>query len=277
MSTQWYYTENGQQQGPVSAQELRAYADSGRLRPTDLVWREGMANWVEAQKVKGLLPAAPTLSLQPETPPPSAPSASSYIQAAASPYEAPAMETQTYGQRQDGYNFSRWPVKPANFWLYLGLFLAGLLLMVAWGVSLEDPEQISTGNFALMGLGLVLLIAAGVLGFIYLYRAWYMIQDGHNTRTTPGKAVGFLFIPLFNLYWMFIAYWGWSKDYHDFIDEHSLHDAPRVNENLFLAAAILNIVGGLITILAIASLIVWFIIIYQMCTAINYFAKQSQN
>jgi hypothetical protein len=38
-----------------------------------------------------------------------------------------------------------------------------------------------------------------------LYRAWKCLQPGGLARTTPGKAIGFLFIPFFNLYWIFQA------------------------------------------------------------------------
>ena len=44
---------------------------------------------------------------------------------------------------------------------------------------------------------------------------WAAIQDGY-ARTTPGKAIGFMFIPFFNIYWMFQAIWGYSKDYNNF-------------------------------------------------------------
>ncbi|MDO5687468.1 MAG: DUF4339 domain-containing protein [Neisseria sp.] len=281
MSTQWYYTENGQQQGPVGAQELRARAESGRLLPTDLVWREGMENWVEARRVKGLLPAAPPaapaaspLSLQPDTAP-------NVPAPAVSPYDAPAMHTQTYGQSEQGYAFSEAPVKPANFWLYFGLYLGGFILAViglGMGMTEEDPSGLSgsSGSLMILLLGVVALVVGFVLYCIYIYRAWFMIQSGRSTRTTPGKAVGFLFIPFFNLYWVFIALHGWSKDYHDFLDEHALYEAPRVNENLFLAAAILTVVGGFINALAFISIIVTFVAMYQMCKAINYFAAQSQ-
>jgi uncharacterized protein (TIGR00266 family) len=64
---EWYYLENGQQQGPVSGAELKRLAQAGQLQPTDLVWKEGMANWSEASGVSGLFgpsavapPPAPT-------------------------------------------------------------------------------------------------------------------------------------------------------------------------------------------------------------------------
>lgn len=55
MSSQWYYTERGQQRGPVSGEELKSRAASGSLCPDDLVWKEGMAEWAPARKVRGLL------------------------------------------------------------------------------------------------------------------------------------------------------------------------------------------------------------------------------
>ncbi len=66
---QWYYSKNNKQQGPVSAEQLKQLAASGQLQPSDLVWKEGMGQWVEASRIKGLFvaPAAPPL---PTSPPP---------------------------------------------------------------------------------------------------------------------------------------------------------------------------------------------------------------
>ena len=57
MTQQWFYSKHGQQQGPVSSEQLKQLAASGQLQPTDLVWKDGMGQWVEARKVKGLFPA----------------------------------------------------------------------------------------------------------------------------------------------------------------------------------------------------------------------------
>jgi hypothetical protein len=65
METQWYYTDQGQRLGPVSPEQLKQLATSGRLRPSDMVWKQGMAQWVAANQIKGLFSAA-----TPETPPP---------------------------------------------------------------------------------------------------------------------------------------------------------------------------------------------------------------
>ena len=41
----FYYSLNGQQQGPVSEDQLRQMVATGVLTPDTLVWREGMAEW----------------------------------------------------------------------------------------------------------------------------------------------------------------------------------------------------------------------------------------
>ena len=51
---EWFYAQEGRQLGPISPEELRRLADAGELATTDLVWREGLAEWVPAIRVKGL-------------------------------------------------------------------------------------------------------------------------------------------------------------------------------------------------------------------------------
>lgn len=52
--TEWFYTRGSKRFGPVSATELRQLADHGELAAEELVWREGMEQWVPARRVKGL-------------------------------------------------------------------------------------------------------------------------------------------------------------------------------------------------------------------------------
>lgn len=54
MPAEWYYTSNKQQMGPVSWEELQQLATSGLLKPQDLVWTDGMGDWVKASKQAGL-------------------------------------------------------------------------------------------------------------------------------------------------------------------------------------------------------------------------------
>lgn len=54
------------------------------------------------------------------------------------------------------------------------------------------------------------LIANVVFLCVLLYRYWNLVQT-EPCSITPGKAVGFLFIPFFSLYWIFVSFWGLGK------------------------------------------------------------------
>jgi hypothetical protein len=70
MAQDWYYSQNGQRHGPVTGADLKQLAVSGKLQPTDHVWKEGMDRWAAARSVKGLFPAgdAPVVTMAPPPP-----------------------------------------------------------------------------------------------------------------------------------------------------------------------------------------------------------------
>lgn len=64
-----------------------------------------------------------------------------------------------------------------------------------------------------MILGLAASIPTAVFHALILHRGWKSVQDG-GAATTPGKAVGYCFIPFFNLYWIFVAHVGLMKEFN---------------------------------------------------------------
>lgn len=56
MPEMWYYTTEGKQMDPVSMRELKRLVGDGILKPTDMVWKDGMARWIRASSVKELFP-----------------------------------------------------------------------------------------------------------------------------------------------------------------------------------------------------------------------------
>ena len=54
----YFVGKNGQQTGPFSVEQLREMAASGQLNGTDLVWREGMAEWQPASTLPGVFQGA---------------------------------------------------------------------------------------------------------------------------------------------------------------------------------------------------------------------------
>lgn len=64
--TQWYYSKDGLQQGPVPENELLQKIRGGEIAGNNLVWREGMAEWVPLSRVPELmgqpLPGTPSVN-----------------------------------------------------------------------------------------------------------------------------------------------------------------------------------------------------------------------
>ena len=142
---------------------------------------------------------------------------------------------------------------PAPTKASLGLLLAPLisgavLVVLAARVVLTAPSSQSfvtrlLENFFLCFPACALLIWALVLICIYLYRAWRLIQPG-NVRTTPGKAIGFWFIPGFGFYWVFVLFVGLANDWNRVMAAHpNLQQGPRLNSGLALAFCIGSFFG----------------------------------
>ena len=70
----WFYSNGTDQNGPVTSADIRALALSGKIKPSDLLWKEGMADWVAASNVENLVfkpsatpPPLPRHQPEPET------------------------------------------------------------------------------------------------------------------------------------------------------------------------------------------------------------------
>lgn len=108
-------------------------------------------------------------------------------------------------------------------------------------------------------------IASMVLFYVILYRAWGLIQDGY-ARTTPGKAIGFCFIPFYNFYWMFEAIPGLVKDMNNFIARRNL-PIQRMDPGLATAYCVLSLVSiipyvGYVT--AVAAFVIQIILLKKI-------------
>jgi uncharacterized RDD family membrane protein YckC len=57
---EWFYARTGQQFGPVNFDALVTLLQQTQLQPTDLVWREGMPEWLPASAVPELAPHIPS-------------------------------------------------------------------------------------------------------------------------------------------------------------------------------------------------------------------------
>jgi hypothetical protein len=81
----------------------------------------------------------------------------------------------------------------------------------------------------------VFLVCSVAIELALYYKMWAAIQDGQAT-ISPAKAIGFLFIPVFNIYWALLMLTGFAEDYNAFIQRRSVKtkDLPM---SLFLIYA----------------------------------------
>ncbi|WP_315781170.1 MULTISPECIES: DUF4339 domain-containing protein [unclassified Bradyrhizobium] len=58
----WYYAEQGQQQGPISEDELRDLIARSVVTAETLLWSDGMAGWEKAGRIPGLMSGGPSIA-----------------------------------------------------------------------------------------------------------------------------------------------------------------------------------------------------------------------
>jgi len=170
----------------------------------------------------------------------------------------------------------------------IGLSVLALVVLIVMFVRLVDLGAMrrgiifSQGEMAQLVMELVteliievilfvlLSVALSVIYLTLVYKMWDSVQDG-NARTSPGKAVGFLFIPFFQFYWFFQVWWGFAKDYNGYVRRHSLR-VPELSEGLFLTFNILPFLSW-VPFLGWAGVIVdnilFFVIVASICDAVN--------
>jgi hypothetical protein len=99
--------------------------------------------------------------------------------------------------------------KPSKFphkwlWLFpvLGLFVFGTIF--------RDPSYV-----------IVFRISFIFYILCFTYHLWERIQDD-VTEITPGRAIGFLFIPFFNIAWLFKVWAGYASELNAFRERYGL-------------------------------------------------------
>ena len=125
------------------------------------------------------------------------------------------------------------------------------------------------------GIAIIPYLFAVVVWLILIFKMWTFLPKDY-ARTTPIKAVGFLFIPFYNIYWIFQAVWGFSKDFNQYITSKALN-VPLLQTNLFLVFTIIWLLTGLLSwglyevafFLDIAIAIILPIMVSNICDGLN--------
>jgi len=172
---------------------------------------------------------------------------------------------------------------PLNRHLYFWMILSSVILSLVLGVSalgyfIASLPYFSSGEEEVILALLLLLFVVSVPGIVFwlilLYKAWKALQP-FGARTTPGQAVGFLFIPFFNLYWQFVAYRGLALDFNRIADQRAGAYAPRINPGIPLTMCILSCCSWLPYIGMLAAMaggVLFLIFVWQVARGVSALA-----
>ncbi len=115
------------------------------------------------------------------------------------------------------------------------------------------------GIFWFLILLIIPLLALQVLYLVETYRMWDVINDG-KSRMTPGKAIGYLFIPVYAIYWMFQV-WSFPADYNAYVNRYHLQNkVPPLDNNLHQLVPILLITSVFIIPIPILMIVFYFVL-----------------
>lgn len=171
--------QDGTQTGPFEISTLRNMLRQGKAQSSDYIWTEGMDNW---EPIHHLIKNTDETDFKANSafPPP------------------------------PGNNHS-FDVEEVDKKAKKGLGWFMMAYVIASKFSIQGEIK---GNDTMSVVGGVLLLGLMIYVIMKLYEAWKYIQPlsclitSREPIPSPQKAIGFLFIPIFNFYWAFTAWPG---------------------------------------------------------------------
>ncbi len=160
--------------------------------------------------------------------------------------------------------------------IFIVMFLLGLFLVFN---SIFIPEGKEGFALTMVVSGIVILILADIYFLVILFRIWrFAITESRRlgllpSIKTPGRAVGFLFIPIFSWYWGFKAFGELAKNLNSIAKAKDKN--ITMSEGIGMSLAILNILSIFPYIGFIALIITCILIPIFLNQAINMCKKLS--
>ncbi|MCE1197383.1 MAG: DUF4339 domain-containing protein [Marinilabiliales bacterium] len=252
MEGEYYYIKDSERFGPVNKDLLVRMIDHNTY-----IWSYGYNDWTEARNVPDIKNALDQRFAAPPFIPPFQQQAK---QATKPRYEAPRYVPE--------------PAKPNHGMhsLYIWLFVSTLIILAirsasavaemdAFNCMQRDDLEFAQKVFTTASLINLFLFPFFIVFYIVfmkiLYRGWKLMQI-NDPRLTPGKIVGYLFIPFYNLYWIFIAIGSWSKHANRRLQQ--LNISHEVGSGIGISLAISALTSFL---LAIIQVIVRSMLVYE--------------
>ncbi|MBR0224953.1 MAG: DUF4339 domain-containing protein [Thermoguttaceae bacterium] len=236
--SEWYYSSDGQTgYGPYTVSEILSFVQQGRADFNSLVWRQGESSRpmrtenafmqaYNAARGAANVPVAGApnvLNGRPSAIGGAYPTANSYdedLYGSISPF---------YAERRN----RRIKLLYTMIWSsFCVAFTCGALGMVFRELGPEsalssNSSEWTVALFSFLSTILFIVssitsIFAAVTSFVFVFNFWKSIPRKF-ARTSPGVALGLLFVPLFNLYWSFVTFRGGSLDLDSSLQYYAQH------------------------------------------------------
>lgn len=189
------------------------------------------------------------------------------------PAQAPGHGPPGYGAPVAG--LAEAPARPISKGFFLGSILGGLgiAVLASMGAIAAFAEWEEDLGAVLLLFALVSLLYGAIVLMVFVYRMWAALPP-YSGRTTPGAAVGLMFVPLYNMYWVFQVYLGWTQDYNRmaYAEDAPL---PRMPEGLAMTLCIMTLLSMIPYIgmlFSLVNLVLMPIFVAKACDGINALA-----
>lgn len=217
----YHLARDGAKWGPLRPSELRAMLDSNQAKDSDMVWKEGMTEWLPLGSIPELLKTRHVRSRPPIAPPPQF-----------SQIPKTALSNNRAHHNALPTRFKATPTITLNaasalsFAIFMGCYFAG-------------NRNVGPDGSLFFGLWLLTMVAAIICGAVLHYQLWSLLPQEYRA-TTPGKAVGLMFIPIYNIFWSFTT---WPKlaeglrHFQERIGQTPANDNKRVASEMAISSA----------------------------------------
>lgn len=194
----YYANEQNQKSGPHNAEELKSHG----IKPHTLVWCQGMDDWKPAGQVEELKELFPNVA---GSPPPVPPNSGDPF-ASGNPGFGPGGGYQNTGYQGGGFPGGGYPGGAQQN--YYNIYEPNFDIRNIHPNDQQRFRQHEIRSPFSVGLGIFLhFITFGIFTLIRAGLEFDKLPKIKEDDLGAGKAIGFMFIPFFNLYWIFV-FWG---------------------------------------------------------------------
>jgi hypothetical protein len=131
-----------------------------------------------------------------------------------------------------------------------------------------DEKAVMVLSIFFLPLGVISVI----IGMILHYRYWEALPSQYRA-TTPGRAVGLMFVPFYNFYWVFVSYHGLARGYREYsrsVGDQRIVDVTSLGLVIgifFIAFCTLAWIPGIAILVGGADLVIY--LLYSRATCAN--------